>query len=127
MHEATCRIRFSNPRLRAEFSGWPNGRRGGCLCVFEVERHPVRGWRFVRTTTGKPKLGTYGGPACIVDGSDGKPYLLHHAGEGSPFLSIYRGDMKLASKETGVEYGTVWPDHQPEFFAQLAALIEAAR
>jgi len=69
-------ITFSNPRLTATFDNWPLGgaRRG--RCVFGIEFNPNKGYRFTRVTTGKPKVTTYGGAGAIVDGSDGRTYLI---------------------------------------------------
>jgi hypothetical protein len=60
--------------------------------VFTVERHPKRGERAVRTTTGKPKALTYASRVRIVDGDDGRIYIaeqsIHYR-----MISIMRGTM----------------------------------
>ena len=78
--EITGRPGYSNPRMRAEISGWPMGgsRRGDA--IFEIEQVAGKGERGVRTTycQGKysaPKKLTYASKARIVDGDDGKIYI----------------------------------------------------
>lgn len=80
-------VTFSNPRKEAEFDDWPYGRHR-CKCRFVVESKVTgssgkRAERVARTTenktrTGwnKPKRTTYADRFVIVDGSDGKTYLL---------------------------------------------------
>lgn len=93
-------LTFSNPRIFAVIEDWPlgNGKRGPC--TFQVCR-TKRGWRISRTTTGKPKYTTFGGPACIVDGNDGKTYLLRDAGVGFSHVTVSRGDLYDATAEMG--------------------------
>ena len=68
-------MNFTNPRTHAIVPDWPLGgsRRGPA--VFTVESNK-RGERISRVTTGRPKHSTYGANARIVDGDDGKIYLL---------------------------------------------------
>ena len=74
-------IRFSNPQLQADFNDWPSGR-ARVLCRFTVQSDPKRGERVARTTTGRhgswcaAKHTTYSDQFRIVDGSDGRTYLL---------------------------------------------------
>ena len=84
---------FSNPRLNASFSDWPLGGSKRGNCTFTVETHPKRGQRVLRTTTGKPKASTYSTFCAIVDGSDGRTYLLHYSNRyGNESVSIYQSD-----------------------------------
>lgn len=77
-------MKYTNPRLKAEFENWPIGgnQKGGC--VFEVEFIPKKGWRVIRTTQDrngqwcKPKKHTFGDRTVIVDGTDGRTYILKH-------------------------------------------------
>ncbi len=101
------KVTFSNPRLRAEFDDWPIGR-GRVRCVFAVERDAKKGWRVSRTTTGKPKFTTWGGQACVVDGSDGRTYVLQVAAPYG-FVKVYRHDFLDATGEIGRD-AAVFPD-----------------
>lgn len=86
---------FSNPRLYAEFSDWPLGGNKRGVCVFSVEYRKGKGWRVLRTTTGKPKVHTYGGKLAIVDGSDGRTYVLQEAGSFDA-VAIIQSDLKYS-------------------------------
>lgn len=73
-------LEFSNPRLKAEFSDWPSGR-DRVKCEFFVEDNGKKGVRVGRRTQKngvwcKTKYDTYCKKAVIVDGNDGKTYLL---------------------------------------------------
>jgi hypothetical protein len=97
-------ITFSNPRQFARIEDWPYGGNKRGPCVFQVESHPKRGQRVSRTTTGKPKYTTYADQgACIVDGSNGKTYILL-AGRGS--VSIFQSDMQhiATTEELGFDH-----------------------
>ena len=123
-------VTFSNPRLRAEFADWSLGGSKRGRCVFHVERHDKRGWRFVRTTTestgrvNKPKKETYGGKAAIVDGSDGKTYLIQFAGIYD-FITIRRHDFMCADPKVIGGDHAVFPE-KDERYNTLKDLIEAA-
>jgi hypothetical protein len=86
--------------------------------VFRIEPHPKKPatFRVTRTTTGKPKTKTYGGHAAIVDGSDGRTYILQFAA-GFDFIMVSRSDFKDARSP-------VWP-RDGEYIA-LAELIQQA-
>ena|SRR3990167_2773519 len=122
-------LTFSNPRLRAEFDDWPSGAHR-VKCVFQVHRDAKRGWRVSRTTTDrngnpcKPKLTTFSGPCCVVDGSDGRTYLLRKAGMYE-FITVSRSDFMDASIEMdrGSGGASVFPDRDQELHAALAKLI----
>ncbi len=73
---------YSNPRTEAIFTDWPFGRSLRCQCTFKVESTP-RGERVSRTTidprngrVSAPKRTTYGRRMRIVDGDDGRTYIL---------------------------------------------------
>lgn len=77
---------YSNPRLDLTLEGWPHGALR-TTCVFRVETHPVRGQRATRQTrhpkTGQwsaPKVNTFADKTRIVDGDDGRTYVLRHCG-----------------------------------------------
>lgn len=116
-------IKFSNPRRRAEFTDWPNGSKR-VNCVFDMEFKLGKGWRFTRTTTGKPKTTTYGREGCVVDGEDGKTYLIQRAGQFN-FINIFRSDFMAAHFGVNGD-NCVFPDNNPELYAELDSLIEAA-
>jgi hypothetical protein len=89
-------LTFTNARLEASFDDWPSGA-NRVQCRFYVEHNEKRGYRVCRMTTDKagnwckPKERTYGGPCAIVDGSDGKTYILQIA-KLYGFVSIIRHD-----------------------------------
>ena len=116
-------VTFSNPRLRAEFPDWPMGGSKRATCVFQVECHPKRGYRFTRQTTGKAKTHTYGGRAAIVDGSDGRTYLIQFAG-AFDFISVSRSDFMCAEEAVLGYHHAVFP--RDEKYAELSALIAEA-
>lgn len=107
------KITFSNPSLQAHFDDWPAGGKR-VQCEFKVHRDK-RGWRVSRKTTNtagiwcKPKLTTYSGPVCIVDGSDGRTYLLEKMKiyEG---IEIRRSDFMVSDAELGRDH-CVWHGH----------------
>lgn len=92
---------YSNPRTFAEFPDWPYGRRFKTLCTFEVEALEIAGdhkERVIKTTinpqTGKankPKKTTFAVQARIVDGNDGKTYLIEQSKYG-PTIYVKRWD-----------------------------------
>lgn len=109
---------FSNPRLKAVIEDYPLGGNKRGQCTFEIEFKPGKGYRAVRTTTGKPKLHTYGGKAVIVDGDDGKTYILQHTNYGG-FINISRWDFMNADP------GACFPGESPERFKELSGIIES--
>lgn len=81
---------YSNPRISATIENWPigGGKRGPARFYIEAG---IRKERAVRVTTGKPKKLTYALRTRIVDGDDGKTYILE---DNDTHLSVMRGDMK---------------------------------
>lgn len=67
-------IALSNPRTHAVIENWPSGA-NRVTATFTVEKNK-RGERIARTTTGKPKVTTYHDKMAIVDGEDGRTYLI---------------------------------------------------
>jgi hypothetical protein len=92
-------VTFSNPRHEAIIPNWPLGGNKRGSCTFRVEHHPTRGYRVGRTTTGKTKYHTYSSRVVIVDGSDGRTYIL--AGTIYGFIKVSRGDFMDATQEIG--------------------------
>ena len=120
-------LTFSNPRLHAEFNDWPLGGSKRGPCRFDVEFKPKKGWRFVRTTTGKAKTATFSGRCAIVDGSDGRTYLLQCAGPFADFVKVMRSDFMDASEAMGGENGaaSVFPNNPR--FDELKGLIDETK
>lgn len=114
-------ITFSNPRLVAVIEDYPLGGSKRGRCTFEIEQGK-RGYRAKRTTTGKPKFATYAGKAAIVDGSDGRTYVLQHA-TPYDFIHIMRHDFMDATGTAG--QGAVF-SKEADTFKTLADLIDAA-
>ena len=120
-------ITFSNPRLRAEIQNYPIGGSQRGLCVFEIQYIPkgkAKGWKFFRTTTGKPK-GTIaaGGKGCIVDGDNGRTYLIQRGGYGG--IAIWASTMYCATvEELGFDHYVT--ERDAELFAMLNGLIDTA-
>lgn len=91
-------ITYSNPRTRAVFTDWPHGKLR-TTCTFWIESHPKKGERGVRQTvdpkTGRlsaPRTLTYARQARIVDGDDGRTYIIERSIYGT--ISIMRSDMR---------------------------------
>lgn len=111
-------LTFTNPRLHAEFTDWPLGGSKRGACTFNIEHNPKRGYRLTRTTFGKPKVGTYSGPAAIVDGDDGRTYVLQVAA-GYGFIKVTKSDF--------YDNETVFQEDSPARHAELLTLIETAQ
>lgn len=92
---------YSNPRMEAVISNWPFGGKRA-TAYFLIDQTPnkqkERGTRFL-TLNGKQfatKKLTYAHKARIVDGSDGRTYILELNFSG--FISVMRGDMKYGEE-----------------------------
>jgi hypothetical protein len=93
--------------MSAVIENWPSGRHR-VTARFEIEQHPKRGERAVRTTDGAPKKLTFAKLARIVDGSDGRTYIAEYNVYGA--ICIMRGDMKIQHEwisEGNPRYGEV--------------------
>jgi len=105
-------LTFANPRTHAVIDNWPNGRYR-CRAEFSVESHPTRGQRVARRTTkkdgatwNKPRRTTYAARFAIVDGSDGRTYLL----SVGPFsVAVHHGNCQHVLRY--IRPGE--PDYQP--------------
>jgi len=106
------KLTYSNPRLEAIIENWPSGNRR-VTATFLVEVSD-RGERVSRTTTGAPKKLTYAKKARIVDGSDGRTYLLTLTVYGG--ITVYQSNMKF-------EQETVWAEAEPERYNELLKLF----
>lgn len=114
---------YSNPRLEAVYDDWPSGRHR-TTAIFTIERDPRRGERGTRRTlhpeTGRPsapKLLTYGDKARIVDGDDGRTYIL--------VLSKAYGHITVFQSNMQFEEETVFT-RDPRYAALLALFQETA-
>ena len=108
-------ITYSNPRTEATIKDWPHGR-NRVTARFWIESHPKRGERVCRQTTGKPKKLTYSKRFAIVDGDDGRTYLIYDTSPYS-FLGVMQGNMKYQEETVHPEDG--------ERYEELAALLDA--
>lgn len=114
-------ITFSNPRLDTTIEDYPTGlgKRGPCRFWFESKAK--KGHRICRQTTGKVKTATFGDKGCIVDGSDGRTYILQFAGQFD-FINVMRSDFMRAGDEvTGKIGGGIFPEDTR--YEELKALI----
>lgn len=122
---------FINPRLVAEFNDWPIGGGNRGFCKFAVEDNGKKGTRVSRTTMDlhgricKPKYTTYHGKSAIVEGSDGRTYILQR-------VDIYNG-IKVSRSDfmdaqlPDIGSSTVYRDSHPDLYNTFASLIEQAK
>lgn len=118
-------VKFSNPRLRAEFGDWPYGGSKRGKCVFAAEFKEKKGWRVGRTTTGATKFTTYSGPVAIVDGDDGKTYILQ-SGNMYKAVTVSRSDFKNAEQgvvSDRIQSSTAFADSADSRYEELMGLI----
>jgi len=122
-------ITFMNPRTTATFTNWPlgGGKRG--QAVFSVETHPTRGQRAARTTTGKPKYTTYANQVIIVDGSNGRTYLLMSSTTYGESITINSSDMQHNASREEIDGNHYITPTDPEYAAlrELFAVCEVAQ
>ena len=107
---------YSNPRKIAKIDNWPLGGNKRGTCIFKVESNGNKGERVGRTTTGATKYGTYSPKVAIVDGDDGRTYILSNSKYGSGHLSIQ--DSAFMSHES-------FFSDNPRL-AEMIALLDAA-
>jgi len=106
-------MKYSNPRTEVTIEDYPigRGRRGPAHFIIESNN---KGERVARTTTGKPKKVTYCQKMRIVDGDDGKTYVIGKAGYNQ--VIVYPSNIK---------YPTYYHNSDPEF-KQITELLNAA-
>lgn len=107
---------YSNPRTSATIENWPSGSKR-VTAYFTIEVDPKRGERTVRVTTGAPKKLTFARKMRIVDGDDGRTYIVALTGYGH--ITVKNGDMKYDTE-------TVFP-REPRYADLLALFSEASR
>ena len=95
-------MNYSNPRMEAVIDSWPIGR-DRTTATFRIESVPGRGQRGTRFTidpkTGRPsaiKTLTYARQARIVDGDDGRTYIIELSMYGH--ISVMQGGMKFEAE-----------------------------
>lgn len=88
-------IKYSNPRMNATIENWPSGSQR-VTATFTIEQDPKKGERAVRTTNGAPKKLTFAVKQRIVDGDDGRTYILRLTDYGH--ISVMQGDMKYSNE-----------------------------
>jgi hypothetical protein len=110
---------YSNPTESRSINDWPFGRNERATAHFTIEK-TKRGERAVRVTvdpltgrTFQPKKLTFAKRARIVDGSDGRTYIIELTESG--FISVMQGNMKFQEE-------TIF-DNDPRF-AGLMALFD---
>lgn len=119
-------VTFTNPRLYAEILDYPigGGKRG--KCVFTVHNDPKKGYRVLRTTTGKAKLDTYATKVAIVDGNDGRTYILKFDSRGGS-VSVFRHDFMCAdSKAIGEDARGSYVYPGDARYVELLGLVDDA-
>lgn len=110
-------LKFTNARKEACIENWPLGGNRRGVARFYTEAREGKGERVCRVTTGKPVLGNYYSKTAIVDGEDGKTYILGYTSQYG-FIYIMQGDMKYSA-------GSVFPADPS--FAELMELIDSAK
>lgn len=120
-------IAFINPRAFAEIPNYPIGGSRRATAIFGTDRHATRGIRIYRTTTGKPKFTTYCHRACIMDGDNGRTYILMMSDPayGCP-ITIKSADMKHDARDDEIGGPHYVPHDNPEY-AALSALLDAVK
>lgn len=112
-------IIYTNPRKSVTIEDWPYGQQRTKV-TFEIDANN-RGERCIRTTinpkTGrptKPKAATYSPLVRLVDGSDGRIYIMSYTEYG--FIKVMQGNMKF-------EHEVIHRDDSR--FAELVTLLHA--
>ena len=96
-------LTYSNPRMHADIPNWPMGGNHRGVATFTVESKPGKGERVVRTTRrddGRQAAGkmlTFSVRQRIVDGSDGKTYIIRLTEYA--FISVMQGGMQFQAED----------------------------
>ncbi len=93
---------YSNPRTHAVIENWPIGaKRTTATFAVEVVKGRERGTRFtIDPKTGRPsatKALTYADAVRIVDGDDGKTYIIELS-RGYQMISVMQSNMKFQAE-----------------------------
>lgn len=117
-------VTYSNPRLSAHFEDWPSGGER-VQCRFDVETDPKKGQRVARTTTDrhgrwcKPKKTTYAHRCAIVDGDDGRTYILQESRDYR-MVCVMQHNLQFQAESAGESC-------DPERYAELCELVANAQ
>lgn len=133
-------IQFSNPRLVAVIEDYPLGGSKRGTATYRVEVDAKKGQRVSRVTTGKAKFTTYGTRCAIVDGSNGRTYVLQESKTWGHSIRVILSDlMHDATADMGgrtayfrsevihADQGGEEAQAEHAMFRTLLALIEAAQ
>ncbi len=107
---------YRNARKLAYYADWPLGGKKRGACNFFVELDPKRGERVGKQTTGKPHYTTYSKRCAIIEGDDGRTYILKEIGEYAAFR---------VSRHDGIDHEYVHQGTAPERYAELMALMDS--
>jgi len=101
-------MQYRNPSMTLTVHDWPYGQYR-TTATFTIETHPTRGQRGTRTTvdpktgrTSKPKTLTFARQARIVEGDDGRTYILEQT-QSCTHLSVMQSNMQFQQE-------TIFPD-----------------
>jgi hypothetical protein len=86
-------LTYTTPRTEAVIENWPSGSRR-VTARFYIETHATRGQRCGRTTTGAAKYTPYAKAMRIVDGSDGRIYVIADNGSYG-FVTVWRSNLSI--------------------------------
>lgn len=112
----TDKLSYSNPRMSAVIENWPMGGSKRGTCTFGVEVVAKKGERATRQTTGAIKKKTFARKVRIVDGSDGRTYILE--------LSPMSDCISVGSSDMQHDVETIWPSDGAERYNEIRALLE---
>jgi hypothetical protein len=115
--------KYSNPRLRATVENWPLGRHKRGTAVFWIQTDIRRGQRACRITTGAVKKLAYARKVRIVDGDDGRIYIIMLTKPG--FIVVDRSDMRFSEEAIFPTIGYGDERSNDPRFAEVMALFDA--
>lgn len=104
-------LNLTNPRTEADCPNWPSGRRR-VHAKFWCETNN-RGTRVNRVTTGKPARTNYYLKALIVDGDDGRTYIIAH--------TRYNQMVLISGTLKDIQY--FYSDESKEMYEQIRGLL----
>ena len=123
MVKPTGPVKFSNPRKLAVIEDYPIGGSKRGRCTFEVESNG-KGERCLRTTSGRPKADTYARAVVIVDGDNGRTYILKYSDRYGQSITISRHDFMNASGEETGKVNSAYFTPDDERWLELVALVQ---
>lgn len=97
-------VTYSNPRKSATIENWPSGgKRVTAVFTVETKKNKQRVSRITIDELGresKPKTTTYADQVVIVDGDDGKTYILEYT-QMYGLISVMQGTMQYQHETLG--------------------------